>query len=118
MPNIAYIAAACGASFIVLGLALSRPNPPRPQPIVESKYVASLQERWGDVDKDSPPPIRIVKTIRITKEPVETVEVKEIEPPVQVVEKPQPRQVVRRDICSVHRMRKVMVGKYKWRCRR
>ena len=43
--------------------------------------------------------------------------------PVVVARSPPARHVVKRaalrgDICSRHRMRKVMVGKYRWRCRR
>jgi hypothetical protein len=116
-----YIAAVLSAALISWGIIYVRKEPPR-------KVYATLQERWGDTPSNvivSPPKINTVRTIAITREPVEVKEValppQEVEPPIQDVVKPHRRtryRPTRSGICSVHGMRKVYVGKYRWRCRR
>lgn len=102
-----------------------RPQPPRAKPIDPN---ITFQSRWSDsatgAPMEAPRPIRIIKTVRIPKPPAEPVEeVKEVEQPIgqPVVEQPvrniRHRQT-RSDVCRAHGMRKVMVGKYKWRCKR
>jgi len=109
------------AALISWGITFVRKEPPR-------KAYATLQERWGSTPSnviDSPPKITIVRTIPITREPVAVKEValppQEIEPPIQDVVRPHRRtryRQARSGVCSVHGMRKVYVGRYKWRCRR
>jgi hypothetical protein len=76
-------------------------------------------------------PVRIIETVRPEPRPVVTervvLDAPGREPPVvRVDEEATERPAVRRarqahaetNICTRHNMRKVMVGKYRWRCRR
>ena len=76
-------------------------------------------------------PVRIIETVRPEPKPVVTERVVPDapgrEPPVaKVDEEATERPAVRRmrqaraesNVCTRHNMRKVMVGKYRWRCRR
>jgi hypothetical protein len=119
-------AAAGGLVFIVWGIAFSRQAPqPQPQHTVESNYI-SLQQRWdqGHWDEDSTVLAkgpRLVQTTKIAPDAVVAAEVKELTPPEQPAHhyrKKVKRERTRSNVCSRHNMRKVMVGKYKWRCRR
>jgi len=100
----------------------------------------TFEERWwpGEglpLKQPSPysdyPMIRVVKTVRITQAPpeppqevvnavhVETAAVTP-EPPRPAIrlQRPKPVRVANAGICARHGMHKVMVGRYKWRCRR
>jgi len=115
----------------------SEPKLPRPQP--------TLSDRLNEVDGDFPaakkedrlPEVRAVRTIPITQPPAAAIGAEASErlrnvvltPPPEAEDDPprtkkSPSRIVRRtreargDVCSRHHMRKVMVGKYRWRCRR
>lgn len=111
MSKTFYIAAACGVAFAVCVVGLARYTP------VRSQSISTVQERWEDFNDETSPLIkgpRLVPLTRITPTP-EIVEVKE------PIVKPTPTEKVKevkRDICSVNRMRKVYVTKYKWRCKK
>lgn len=128
MSRITIMAAASGLTLIVWGIAFARRDPP-PSPPPPPKEVSrpTLQERWTQgewTDTEAAPLIkgpRLVQTVKVNPEPVEVAEVKKLEPPEQPVHhyrKKVKRERTRSNVCSRHHMRKVMVGKYKWRCRR
>ena len=125
MTKLIFIFAGFGATLIAWGITFIGREPPRKQPIVKQEIRATLQERWGNTPSNvivSPPKINTVRTIAITREPIETVEVKEVAPQIEEeIKRPHRRtrfRPARSEICRAHGMRKVYVGRYKWRCRR
>jgi hypothetical protein len=112
--KITYIAAVGGAAFIAWGIVSLGHESPR-----GDLLPPGLHKRLDDAFHDTIPSIpilstqpRVVQTVKISPDPIETVE--KIEPPV---EKPLKKMIQpRSDICSVHRMRKVYISRYKWRC--
>jgi len=126
-----YIAAACGITIAILCVSLIRRGEPRPEP-----SLPVIQKRIDDAIRDIVPfetiiqQPRIVKTDRIrpdpipvpTPEPSELNEIdKQLDEQKPVVRTPRRRVEVKRDrgdVCRAHGMRKVMTGKYKWRCQR
>ena len=120
------------AALLAVAFALAaRPAPKPVEPVVRGDLFA---KRFGE-----PLPAQVrVRTIPIVRDPVPAapspdsppampaavpVDVAEIAHPLPVARPPasiRHRYVQRRsgDVCSRHNMRKVMVGKYRWRCRR
>lgn len=105
-----------------------KPSPP-PQPSYLDRVAPSdsFVQRFGS----ETPAVTRVRTISILRPIVQTAEVVHPQPvarptetDVSVEREPPPRRRSIRyhyrggDICSRHAMRKVMVGRYKWRCRR
>lgn len=116
MYKLRYIVAGCGAATIVWGIAFSRHMPSRSQVIAE----ATLQERWDDAVQGTvpyDPGPRVIPIVKIIPEPAE---VKPPKPPEKPEEKKtsHKEESTKRDICSVHRMRKVYISKHRWRCRK
>jgi len=134
--KLTYLAAGCGAFFVVWGMFFLRSEPPR---------VLTLQEKWNDAIRELPPISpgpRVVKTDRILPNPPLpdfgwVTDIKKIDPPVvspspvvekpqQIIEKPQRSRrirsedrVTRSEVCSAHGMRKVITnGGKSWRCRK
>jgi len=122
----------------------SDPKPPAPPTITER--LAQVDADLPAAKKeDRLPETRIVRTIPITQPPKVAEPVREVQPPAAAIaagaaerlretkltpppeaeEDPPRRRKVRAkrerhagDVCSRHGQRKVMVGKYRWRCRR
>jgi hypothetical protein len=116
----------------------SEPKPPR----AAVAYETTLSDRLNEVDADLPaakkedrlPEARAVRTIPITQPAAaigaaasERLRSVVLTPPPEAEEDPPRRRKVRAkrerhasrgDVCSRHGQRKVMVGKYRWRCRR
>ena len=136
MLKLTYLAAGCGAFFVVWGMFFLRSEPPR---------VLTHQEKWNDTVRDLPvliPGPRVVKTDRILPELPRSdfgwvTDIKKIDPPVipspsvvekpqQIIEKPQrsrriigEQRATRSEVCSAHGMRKVITnGGKSWRCRK
>lgn len=122
MSKIAYTAAGFGAIFIVWGLASFRHTSPR-----ADLSLINLNKRLDNAFEDiefyttvPPKQPRLVQTIRILPDPIEPPAIP-IENPPLPVENPlmkveHPKRNVEHDICTVHRLRKVYVSKYRWRC--
>jgi hypothetical protein len=117
-----FILAAAPAVLFALTTTKAKPTH-KPAPVVASDYRElvhndSFTERFGD---DRPPQVR-VRTIPIVRQ------LAAVEPAVDVADlRPEPQARPQRDapaarrvgdICSRHNMRKVMVSRYRWRCRR
>ena len=132
LSKIPIIAASCGLTFIVWGIAFARRDPP-PQPQTESKYLSlqkepTLQQRWdeGQWDPESTAPLvkgpRLVQTVKVAPDAVEAAEIKQLESPEQPAHhyrKKVKRERTRSDVCGRHHMRKVYTrGGKSWRCRR
>jgi len=127
LPKPSYIAVACGIfTYGTLAVVNFIGTSPIAKPI-QKITPPTLQERFLDASQgamDFNPLPKVVRVIPIVAPP-KKVEV-EPEPQTPVAEShplPTPRLVYasrpeKRDVCRVHGMRKVMVGKYKWRCRR
>jgi type IV secretory pathway VirB10-like protein len=97
--------------------------------VPKAQFIETLPAQTSVATKSDP--IRIIDTIRPEPKPVVTERVVPDapgrEPPVaKVDEEATERPAVRRmrqaraesNVCTRHNMRKVMVGKYRWRCRR
>ncbi|RPJ64598.1 MAG: hypothetical protein EHM23_00230 [Acidobacteria bacterium] len=107
---------------------------PQPVPAKKAIPVVAMGESFDEVWKDTVPKIRVipitvaktVKTERIVPvpqphdAPVDVPPVPAMAPPVDRPAASSRRHVVvlRRDVCARHGMKKTMVGRHKWRCRR
>jgi len=98
---------------------------PSPQPSYLDRVAPSdsFERRFGS----ETPAVTRVRTISILRPVVQTAEIAHPPPVARPEIEPEPPPPRRRsvryqrrsgDICSRHNMRKVMVGRYKWRCRR
>ena len=119
----------CGPTSINGVIAFARRDPYRNRQIesniLQLQKEPTLQQRWdeGQWDPESTAPLvkgpRLVQTVKIAPDAVEAAEIKQLESPEQPAH--HYRKKVKRertDVCGRHHMRKVMIGKYKWRCRR
>ncbi|RPI46979.1 MAG: hypothetical protein EHM67_00425 [Hyphomicrobiaceae bacterium] len=106
-----------------VAFALTKPKPPSPQPSYLDRVAPSdnFEQRFGS----ETPAVTRVRTISILRPVVQTAEVAHPPPVARPEIEPEPprRRSIRYqhrsgDICGRHKMRKVMVGRYKWRCRR
>jgi hypothetical protein len=108
--------------LLVFGpIAVSRPTPPLPVKPVRTETVRvvrmdvqTFRARWLPVN-DLPPTIQKGSDAPLvpTSAPV-VVDAKPPPPAARIVR----RAALRHDVCARHGQRKVMVGRYKWRCRR
>ena len=117
-----FILAAAPAVLFALTSTKAKPKAP-PTYIEQTTQGDSFTERFG---QDGPTVIR-VRTIPIVRTPTPSVPAPEAPPSTIPVAEPTPpvrqreaavRVSRRGDICTKHNMRKVKVGRYRWRCRR
>jgi hypothetical protein len=114
--------------FVVLcvaAYALSAPKAKPPAPAVKTTQASSAFDRRFVTPE---PPLQTpVRTIQITRTATPAPEAVPLPPerPVVVVSerpvaeyKPRPARSRGDDLCARHGMRKVMVNRYSWRCRR
>jgi len=116
--------AACGVLPGLIALAAHRPDPSVRETLSERLRVSLTDIALSHPREELVPVIRRVRTESITiprPEPVTQVAETVEEEPQRII-RPRRRVVhfVKRsgDICQRHNMRKVMVGKYRWRCKK
>jgi len=119
-----FILAAVPAVLFALTTTKAKPKPPPPTYIEQvTQQGDSFVERFGE---EGPAVIK-VRTIPIVRTSTLSVPVPENPPSTIPVAEPTPpvrqREAAVRvsrggDICQRHNMKKVMVGRYRWRCRR
>lgn len=116
---------AMASLFVVLcvtAYALSAPKAKLPAPAPKTTQDSSAFDRRFVTP---PPPLQIpVRVVQITRPPAPPPEEVVPLPPVRPVEQPvtESKSRVARsrgdDLCARHGLRKVMVNRYSWRCRR
>jgi hypothetical protein len=116
--------AACGILPGLIALAAHRSDPPVRETLSERLRVSLTDIALSHPREELVPVIRRVRTENIIvprPEPMTQVTETVEEEPQRVI-RPRRRVVhyVKRsgDICQRHNMRKVMVGKYRWRCKK
>jgi hypothetical protein len=122
------IAAVSAVALLSVAFVWIKPKakPPAAAPIEQATPANRVAERFVEFK----PTVNVVRTVPIVRPPPALAPAPEPEP--VVLRDPPPERIVRRarqrvariaarrpaDVCQRHGMRKVMVGRYKWRCRR